>query len=216
MIREEHIKSEALRYMGYKGAPDDVTAGLLDKAYRELEKAVSPKYTYLLCERDTAAALLAGNDINAHIEGCGRLILFAATLGSGADRLIRSAEISNMAYALIMDSAASAYIEEYCDEAENEIKSAVGAVYYTWRYSPGYGDYPISLQNDVISFLKADKLIGLTVTDSHILIPRKSVTAVIGVSDSKINEKRAKSGCESCSMKEKCLYRKGGTTCGRV
>lgn len=207
------VQKEALRYLGYRGSePDAATAELLDKGYAELSKAAVRRHCYKIAEKTEVSGLLTGNDINEHLSASDRVIFFAATLGSAADSVIRRAEIGNMAYALILDALASAMIEEYCDAAEAEIKASVGG-YFTWRYSPGYGDYPIELQPDVIKFLNAEKLIGLTVTDSNILLPRKSVTAVIGVSDKE--QPGGKRGCEVCAMRENCAFRKSGKACGK-
>ena len=156
--------------------------------------------------------MLQGNDINEHLEGCAKVIVFAATLGAASEKLIRTAEISDMAYAVVLDAYASAFIEDYCDRCEEELRCKTGG-FFTWRYSPGYGDYPISVQSDFIRFLSADKQIGLTATENHILIPRKSVTAIIGISENGMQDE--KYGCDSCNMRETCKYRKDGQSCGR-
>ena len=208
------IKEEALRYLGYKGAePDSATAALLDRAYKELSEAAAPKFCYKVLDKKDCGGILAGNDIYKHLEGCERVIIFAATLGNGADKLIRSAEISDMAYAIVADALSSAMIEEYCDNCEKEMKEKTGGN-YTWRYSPGYGDYPIECQGAFLAALNAGRLIGLTVTESNILLPRKSVTAVIGISEKKI-ESSEKRGCDSCKLRETCKFRKEGKGCGR-
>ncbi|MBR5088023.1 MAG: hypothetical protein IK093_01205 [Ruminiclostridium sp.] len=207
------VKEEALRYLGYGGKePDAGTAELLDRAYKELCEAVSPGSCVKLVYKDEAAPLLRGNDIEKHLAGSDRVIFFAATLGTKADALIRTAEISNMAYALVLDSLASAMTEEYCDELEEKLRAQYGG-HFTWRYSPGYGDYPIDIQPDIIRFLNADKRIGLTATESNILIPRKSVTAVIGISETE--QSGGVRGCAGCNLKDTCRYRKGGNSCGK-
>ena len=205
------IQKEALRYLGYRGNdPDDATYSLLCKAEKELRENASMKFCFRALDKSEALPVLKGEDIIGHIKDCNRVILFAATLGVAADSLIRRAEISDMAYAVILDSMASALIEEYCDSCETEMKKSVEG-HFTTRFSPGYGDYPISEQEAFIAFLNANKLIGLTATESHILIPRKSVTAVIGVSDKPI-EKRKRS-CESCNLRETCKMRKENKSC---
>lgn len=206
------IKKEALRYVGYKGEPDEQTLMLLLKAEKELLSSVQPAFCWRVLDKSECKSILIGNDIKKHLSGCEKIILFAATLGANADRVIRTAEISNMAYALIADAYASAMIEDYCDRCEQEMNEKTGGN-YTWRFSPGYGDYPISQQSEFVSILSADKHIGLTVTDNYILIPRKSVTAVIGITDIKRDEYRNK--CDSCNMRNTCVLRKDGTDCGR-
>lgn len=205
------IKAEALRYLGYKGNPDEQTEKLLSDAETAFSK-LKPSFCWRVFEKKECEHILTGHDIKNHLISSEQIILFAATLGTDADRLIRIAEINNMAYAVVLDSYASAFIEAYCDSCEEEMLRETGGS-FTWRYSPGYGDYPISLQNEFIKLLSADKKIGLTATENHILVPRKSVTAVIGITEDKREEKRNK--CESCNMKDTCRLRKGGQNCGR-
>lgn len=206
------VKKEALRYLGYRGKePDEATAELVDRGYAELKAASSPRECHKVVSMEEADFLLKGGDIRSHLRDSGRVIFFAATLGSEADRLIRTAEIRNMAYALVLDALASAMTEAHCDALETRLHGEVGG-FFTWRFSPGYGDYPIDVQPEIIRFLNAEKLIGLTVTNSSILIPRKSVTALIGVSDTE--QSRGVRGCAACGMREKCTYRQEGTTCG--
>ncbi len=204
------IRTEALRYLGYKGAPDEVTVKLLERAENAFTE-IRPAHCWKVAEKGDCGMLLKGNDIKKHLEGCDRVIIFAATLGADADRLIRTAEITDMAYAVVLDAYASAFIEDYCDRCQSELQEKLGG-FFTWRYSPGYGDYPISAQADFIRFLSADKQIGLTATESHILIPRKSVTAVIGISEN--HQHKEKDGCESCNMCDRCNFRKEGKSCG--
>ena len=109
------------------------------------------------------------------------------------------------------DIIEGAMIEEYCDYCEEEMKKKTGG-FYTTRFSAGYGDYPISLQGEFIRVLSADKLIGLTATENHILVPRKSVTAVIGITDKEQAE--IKNKCDGCNMKNMCRFRKEGLNCG--
>ncbi|MBR4111920.1 MAG: hypothetical protein IKK53_02690 [Ruminiclostridium sp.] len=204
------IRTEALRYLGYKGTPDAGTLGLIERAENAFTE-IKPAHCWKVAEKGNCGMLLKGNDIEKHLEGCDRIIIFAATLGADADRLIRTAEITDMAYAVVLDAYASAFIEDYCDRCQSELQEKLGG-FFTWRFSPGYGDYPISAQADFIRYLSADKQIGLTATESHILIPRKSVTAVIGISEN--HQHKEKDGCESCNMRDRCNFRKEGKSCG--
>lgn len=204
------IRNEALRYLGCRGEIDSQTAKLLDRAEDELS-TVTPSFCCRVMEKSECGMLLQGNDIKKHLSDCGKVIVFAATLGVAFERLIRTAEIDNLAYAVVLDAYGSAFIEAYCDKCEAELHEKTGG-FFTWRYSPGYGDYPISVQSDFIRFLSADKQIGLTATENHILIPRKSVTAVIGIGEKP--QQKEKRSCESCNMKETCKFRKDGQGCG--
>lgn len=83
---------------------------------------------------------------------------------------------------------------------------------FPFRFSPGYGDLPLSLQNDLLDLLDAPRRVGLTASASHILLPRKSVTAILGVADGPI-EKTIRS-CLGCPAHGSCQYRKSGGHCG--
>lgn len=206
-----NVLSESLRYLGCRGEPDEQTAVLLGRGEKALRSEISPSYCWLEAEKSELGELICGNDIKKHLEGCEKAVLFAATLGAQSERLIRRAEAENMAYAVVLDALASAFIEEFCDKCEREIEARVGG-HFTYRFSPGYGDYPLGLQGMFIRRLSADKRIGLTATSSSILIPRKSVTAIIGVSEHEIERK--KRSCAVCSLRESCIYRKEGKSCG--
>lgn len=210
-------KTEAARYMGVKGAPDDSVSALLDEAERTIRSRITPKYVYRetpLCFENSGVRLecmnvpLGGADIRKHLEGCTKAIILAATLTTEADKLIRQAEVRGMAEALALDCLCSAAIEQVCDCAEKEIFSRNSYSYRTWRFSPGYGDFPIEHQKDFLASLNTQRRIGLTVTDSCLLIPTKSVTAIIGISENPINVKEK--GCEICSMRERCALAKNG------
>ena len=149
-----------------------------------LAEKMTPRHVYKIVETCT---FLHGEDIKNHLKNCKEIIIFAATLGLQVDDLIRSLEVSDMAGAVILDSLASDAIEDYCDEIvgagfSRPTEKRVGRPHpYTTRFSPGYGDFPLSVQQDLLTVLNAQKQIGLYVTDSGILIPRKSITAIIGV-----------------------------------
>ena len=118
-----------------------------------------------------------------------------------------------MTSALILDSMASTAIEQVCDTAEKEIREKISKDnFMTWRFSPGYGDLPITIQREFVRVTDAEKRIGLTVNEGGILLPRKSVTAIIGLSKEPIPKQRR--GCAYCNMNKTCQFRKGGTHCG--
>lgn len=215
-------KSEAARYMGVRGEPDERIRAILDKYEPIVRDKLRPAYVYretAVCIKadgvylDAVNAPLTGNDIRKHLSGCGKAVILAATVSAEADKLIRQASVTDMAEALAVDCLCSAAIEQVCDRAEEEIFSAIEAPYRTWRFSPGYGDLPITMQGEVLLALNAQRRIGLTVTESCLLLPSKSVTAIIGISDTPPEETRRR-GCESCDLRESCAFSKTGG-CGK-
>lgn len=219
---EKLNRDEAFRYMGCKdGEINEKILKITEECEEELIKAIKPRYvyrtfnikeTYEGMEICGSSLLLKGKDISSHLKGCSRCVLLCATLSSDVDKLIRTYEAEGMEKALIADSLASAAVEQVCEEAEKEIREALGNYSYTWRFSPGYGDLPLDIQEEFLNVIDAPKRIGVSVTDSLILIPRKSVTAVMGISENEIP--RGRRGCGSCNMKDTCKYRKNYGHCG--
>lgn len=205
-------RREAIRYMGGAGlALNDEMRSLLDKYEELLLRTARPKFLYktvdLPCEEITV-----GNDIKNHLDGCERAVVMCATLGAEADKLIRVTQLSDMAGAVVLDTLASVAIEQVCSEVDLIVAENFSKSYMTFRFSPGYGDYPIDLQKVFLRMLDAQKKIGLNENESHLLIPSKSVTAVAGLSENPVERK--KRGCAICNMRDRCEFRKIGEHCG--
>lgn len=219
---KEIDKEEILRYLGYKPG-----VHVLDAAVEKQIAQASAAVLAAVAVRATSAVfplegekgllngtdLLAGKDIFAHLRGCHAAVLVALTLGDEIERQIRAAQAQSTLYATIMDCCASVAVEQYCDLYETKLREQYTkqGKFLTGRYSPGYGDFPIEKQKVMARLLDTRRRIGLGVTPSCILTPRKSVTAVLGVSDRPVTGRLA--GCNHCVLREKCSYRKEGTTC---
>jgi hypothetical protein len=164
----------ALYYMNYKSNEiDENLFELLEKGKNMLAEVIKPKYCSL--EINPENPVIMGEDVHTFLQGSSKIFLFAATLGAAADKLISKTQITNPTLSFVLDALADTAIENFCDEIESSLKNKL-----TSRFSPGYGDYPITAQPQVLSLLQAPKKIGLSVTDTYILIPRKSVTALVG------------------------------------
>ena len=210
-LPERFDTRQALRYLGISTEePDSATRALLRRAERTLRAAAGPRAVAVRAARDDISPYLQGNDILRHLEGCGSCVLLACTLGAGVDAALRAAGASDMAYAVVLDALASVAVEQTADAAEQTLRNEEGQ-FLTGRFSPGYGDYPIAVQNDLLRLLDAPRKIGLCATPAHLLTPRKSVTAVLGVAGHPVTGRRA--GCANCALRERCAYRKEGKTC---
>ena len=212
---------EALRYLGVGPHPPKELRQQAAAVAEELSAQVQPRYTYklfpLVREADGfrlsgTDLLLSGQTVQRMLAQCGQAILLACTLGTKFDDMVRSAQARNMARAVILDACGSALVEKGCDEAERDIAVRFPGLYLTDRFSPGYGDLPLSLQPGICAVLDAERRVGIHVTPSFLMNPSKSVTAVIGLSD-KPQMARIR-GCAWCAMRETCTLRKGGKTCG--
>ena len=204
---------QAARYMGARGTPDAATLALLERWAPPLLAAAVPRAVWLRAPAGALAELWQGGDIARHLAGCDEAVLLAVTLGPGADAQIRRAGVGDVAAGAASDALASALTEQAADQAEASLREMAAAegVYLTGRYSPGYGDWPIGVQPRIAALLDTARRIGLCVTDTCLMLPRKSVTAALGVSREPVTGYRA--GCAHCQLRDKCEYRKRGETC---
>ena len=205
-------RRETLRYLGGSGVKINAEMErLMDECESQLLESARPRFIYKTVALPYPE-LTAGEDIRRHLRGCTRAAVLAATLGTEVDRLIRVAQIDDMAKAVVLDSMAGVAVEQVCDQIDALIAKKYPDCFLTYRYSPGYGDYPIELQGAFLRLLDAPRKIGLSLSESCMLIPSKSVTAVIGLSDSPLEQTRR--GCAVCSLRETCNYRRKGEHCG--
>ncbi|MBQ7935913.1 MAG: hypothetical protein IJ333_06145 [Clostridia bacterium] len=114
------------------------------------------------------------------LEGCSEAFLFAVTAGIGIDRLLARLAMTSGAEHFIADAVGSALAEAACDRADAEIK---GELRCAPRYSPGYGDLPLSIQPAFLEFLDARRLLGIHLNKSLLMTPMKSITAIMGIYD---------------------------------
>ena len=213
--------SEALLYLGVRGAPDPPLLSQLSAAAHRLARAAPPRWVwraYPLAFGPEGPALegaglaLPGEMAARMLGGCAQAAVLICTLGAAFEALLRAEQARGMARAALLDACGSAWVEAGCDEAQAEISARFPGLHPTDRFSPGYGDLPLSLQRDICGALDAPRRLGVQVTDSLLLNPSKTVTAVIGLSD-RPQPARIR-GCAYCDLRENCQYRKGGTTCG--
>lgn len=216
-------KEEVIRYLGYKDKkPDENMMRLLDRCEKQVLECARARFVYKVFDIDKESRQdtiivkntnieLPGNSIRNHLKDCDRAVFMAVTISEGIDRLIRIAKVKDIAEAVVVDSMASAAVEQACNRAEQVIKEEFPDMYQTFRFGLGYGDLPIQLQSDFLRVLNAQKIIGLGVNSSSMLIPTKSVTAIIGLSEHEI--KGQARGCQTCSMSKKCQFRRRGGHC---
>lgn len=184
---------EIYRYMGYKGTePDAEMRERIDICVRRVLDAAQPRH---LTEEAPLSFFgekglrlgelcLESVSLRKNMEGCERVIFFAATMGTEVDRVItRASQSGKVSEAFILQAVAAAVTEDYCNKVNSELKEEYGArgLYLRPRFSPGFGDFTTAYQAYILRILRAQR-IGLAVTDAMLLTPVKSVTAVIGVS----------------------------------
>nr|WP_317282182.1 vitamin B12 dependent-methionine synthase activation domain-containing protein [uncultured Sellimonas sp.] len=214
----DKMVTEAIRYLGYGNhAIDEQTLVLIRESLRELGNRTRPRFVYRIFElsqkEENCLEIeqwnIKSKSLFKNLKGCEKVIVFAATLGIEADLLIRKYGITEMAKAVVLQACSAAFLEAYCDRFQDEIESRMKkeGYYIRPRFSPGYGDFDICHQENLLQLLQADKRIGLSMTDGYMLIPSKSVTALMGAST--IQTPCHKQGCEVCEKKD-CIYKRNG------
>lgn len=211
---------EALRYLGAREPVSEQMYADVRAVADNLCAALTPQYTYRLFSLEPCAdgfylpeanILLPGDDAKKMLSQCQSVVLLACTLGARFEAMMRAQQVRDMACAVILDACANAWVEAGCDQVEQELKQRLNGRFLTDRFSPGYGDLPLSLQCEICTTLDTPRRLGLHVTEQFLLNPVKSVTAVIGVSD---HPQMARiRGCAYCCMRETCTLRKGGNHC---
>ena len=154
------------------------------KAVSQVREAMEPGYLIRkvdIVRTEQGIELGFGNissrNLERNLSGCNSAYVVCATLGHGVDRLIRKAGNIGASDAYLIDAAASAFVESLVDHIEDTIPEETKP-----RFAPGYGDFPIEMQEDLLRFMRADN-IGMGLTEMKLMVPQKSVTCVIGVID---------------------------------
>ena len=132
---------------------------------------------------DLGFARTDSRDLRNHLEGCGEILLFACTAGAEMDRRIGRAKLSSPAKGLLMHAIGAQQVEGGCDRLCRRLAEMFPDRELTSRFSPGYGDLPLVLQREVMEALDCGRTVGITLTDSLLMTPSKSVTAIIGMKE---------------------------------
>ncbi|MBO5889721.1 MAG: Vitamin B12 dependent methionine synthase activation subunit [Clostridia bacterium] len=179
-------KKEILRYLGVKEEISKISA-IVDECLKEVYDKLS--YKVCFCKfpikiengvLNLGFTTLTSKDLLKNLQGAKEIILFTATIGIGLDRLIQRYSAVSQVKAVVFQAIGAERIESLCNLFNSEIKKEYKLT--KPRFSPGYGDFPLEVQKDIISVLSASKNIGVTLNESLLMSPSKSVTAIIGVS----------------------------------
>ena len=184
-------RAEALRYLGFgKAEPDEAVLELMASCEEELLAACQGR----ACWVRTPVAFPAPHCVDI---GFGPI----ESIGIGADRLAARWSRLRPSRSAVLDALASSAVECWCDDVERELTQ--GEEKHCERFSPGYGDFPLHHQKDFLHCLDMGRLLGVSLTDSLLMKPAKSVTAVIGLGAS---ARTCGHKCLFCDKKN-CIYR---------
>lgn len=178
-------KREVLRYAGVRGEGAEYTE-LINELCDKISPRLSPRACYTVLPVSVSCGLVTLGEISVSssslselLSKCSRAIVFAATLGIEADRALLRLGAVSPSRQLMADALCTERIEALCDSLCLELSGE--GMRLTRRYSPGYGDLPLELQREIFSILDCKRKIGLTLNESLLMSPSKSVTAILGV-----------------------------------
>ena len=209
-------KDEVLRYLGYgKNTAEGRSGVLIDECIRAVTAVLDCRACYAefdIAKKDGNLIDLGFTAVHSealtkNLDGCDKIVLFTATIGMETDRLIQKYSQVLPSRAVVFHAVGAAALEEYCDFLSCEIaeKYALRDLYPRPRFSPGYGDFPISCQKNIFDVLDCTRKIGVMLTDGMLMMPSKSVSAIIGFSKERTS--CAESDCSGCG-KTDCAFRR--------
>ena len=180
---------EVARYAGLPGGNTEID-GLILRCFEECRAGLTYKVCYTEYsisrdgdETDLGFTRVHSRALSKNLDGCTGIILFCSTVGLNIDRLIKRYTGVSDVKALIFQAIGAERAEAVCDVFTREIKEMLSAEGKCTvpRFSPGYGDLPLSIQTDIFEALRPQTKIGLTLNGSLLMSPTKSVSAIIGI-----------------------------------
>lgn len=181
-------KREIMRYMSSLGGDEIIE--LIDECLAEARATLQYKVCYAVLSAETNGDTIAlpcgqieSKNLARNLSGCDKTIVFAATIGVGIDRLISKYSRLSPTKALCFQAIGAERVETLCDEFCEKMKSEYekNGERLKPRFSPGYGDLPLATQKMIFALLDCPKRIGVTLGDTLLMSPSKSVTAFVGI-----------------------------------
>ena len=185
-------EKEVFRYAGGRGEADGEVLTLLRECIAETQSAFAYKACFAELTVDEFFARFGKCKLTeARLQGCERAVIFAATLGIETDRRIARYASVYTAKALLLQALGAERIEALCDKVCETLAAEYETKGYSLgtRFSAGYGDFPLSAQTEFFQLLDCNRALGLTLNESLLMSPSKSVTAAIGISKKVISNK---------------------------
>ncbi len=194
--------AEAARYLGYgRQKPEEKVQRLIEETIEAL--ALDCKVCMLETDVqigecvDLGCMQIQSRSLANNLKGCKKAVLFGATIGMPFDRMLKKTAVLSPSRAVILQAVGTAAIESLCDRFCDELGDTRP------RFSPGYGDVPLKTQISIFKVLDLHKNIGISLTDSLLMVPTKSVTAIVGLGK---RPQQTRTGCADCT--KPCAYRK--------
>ena len=182
-----HLELRAIRYLGYKGEPSEEQVKLVREAMEDMKRLARPQFVarFLELKENDEGHLFVDAPLNISYSDLQKLFrnknsnslcILVSTLGPAIDKRTSLLASKDAAKMLLLDACANAYIEEVTNEYQKKLNLGEE----TFRFAPGYGDVPLSVQREIFDFMPEIGRIGITLDESNLMHPFKSMTGFIG------------------------------------
>jgi hypothetical protein len=214
LAADDHVREQALVFLGHTTQEvDDALYRRIDDACSQVSADARACFAVRNLAPHEATFLMRGDDIVRHLDGAREVSLFVVTLGLAVDRRLRLLSSVDPVGQVVYDAVASAAVERLADAVEAWLRARIRGrgLHPSWRFSPGYGDLPLSVQPQLLAAVDATRLCGVTLTSSYLMVPTKSVSAIVGAHE--VPQPGIADSCALCALVEVCGMRLRGVTC---
>lgn len=200
-------EQEILRYAGWRGSSNQTVLEDVRLCFAELKNALAYRVCYVVTDVTELKTLFGKTEeswLDARLSDAKKVVLFCATAGIEIDRFIQRYAHVSPTKALWFQALGAERIESLCNRFCEDIKKEFLPLKAGARFSPGYGNVPLEIQSRVLEVLDTPRKIGVSLNDSLLMSPSKSVTAFIPLLEEDVN---TFGGCAVCGKRD-CALRK--------
>lgn len=172
------LERRTLSYLNFRHEASEEQISMVRKAIDEVKSVARPVFTVKYYKISDCPIDLEFESLKTIFDkgGSDSVAFLVSTLGASVDKRIDRLKDSDPSKMVLFDAASNAYIEE----VTNEYQKRLGLNSQTFRFAPGYGDVPLSLQKQIFDNIPEISRMGLTLDDGCLMHPFKSMTGIIG------------------------------------
>ncbi|WP_293710073.1 vitamin B12 dependent-methionine synthase activation domain-containing protein [uncultured Parabacteroides sp.] len=205
----DEVRPDEKVLMDYLQIPDNdsypLVAGIVESTFAALKDTREIIGGYRILDYGDVT-LQPGRRISGYMAGASEVALFICTAGAAFTDLSQAYQQNgDFLEAFVVESIGSATVENAMDKVQQRLEEEMAGQgkKITNRYSPGYCEWPLSGQRELFAYI-GDHPTGITLNESCLMQPIKSVSGIIGIGDA---VKKRPYGCQICNSAT-CVYRK--------
>ena len=174
---------------------DEASSALIEECLEAATPLLRPRGVFMIRRIQTrdqvgvhlksTSLVLPGLSVERLLVDATAVAVMAVTIGPDLEQAVSRAQNQGLPQrAVILDAIGSEAVEAAAESINALIETMArqAKATITRRFSPGYGDLSLAIQPAIHAELHLTD-IGIQVTKRHMLLPQKSITAVIGVEE---------------------------------